>query len=272
MTTQATHLSQKILGSYLRLSDYEARVYDLLVREGPSTAMKISVLSNVPRTKIYKTLNKLVDMGVVSEVPLKPKHYIALPPKEALKPILEAHKAAQRGLYALISNLQRRYERTMSLTNVIREEFWILTGTEVLEKASRFISQVEKKIIVFASNLDVFFRFYSLFGEALGSLVERRVSVDLYFSAGLTVDHRSLSCMGLYCRFVNDFISIPSQLILLSLDHKYAAACLLIDGELFFPESSIIWIVFKGRTFCRLIERLLLKGSIKPSLPIKAHS
>ncbi|MEM3816367.1 MAG: helix-turn-helix domain-containing protein [Candidatus Bathyarchaeia archaeon] len=131
---------------YLRLSDYEKRVYEILLSEGPSTATKISALSNVLRTKIYKVLERLVEIGTVSEIPLKPRCYIALPPKEAFKPILEAQKVIQRSLYTLIFNLQKKYEESMHSTHIVREEFWIFTGQEALEKASKFLSQAEKNI------------------------------------------------------------------------------------------------------------------------------
>jgi len=34
----------------------------------------------------------------------------------------------------------------MHSTNIVREEFWIFTGQEALEKASKFLSQAEKNI------------------------------------------------------------------------------------------------------------------------------
>lgn len=191
--------------------------------------MRISVLLNVPRTKVYKTLKRLVEMGMVSEIPLKSKQFFALPPKEALKPILEAHRATQRSLYTLISNLQKRYEKSMSLVNIVREEVWILTGPDALEKASRFLSQAEKKVNVFASSWDVFSKFHRLFSEVLNGLAERKVAVNLYFPEDSGVDQRFFCGTSLHCKIINRFVDFSSQLILLSLDRKYVAACLLTD-------------------------------------------
>ena len=51
------------LCEYLGLSEYEAKTYISLIREGPSTARRLSMISNVPRTKIYGTLKKLIEKG-----------------------------------------------------------------------------------------------------------------------------------------------------------------------------------------------------------------
>lgn len=270
MVARAVRQPLRNIFNRLRLSDYETRVYELLLSEGPSTAMRISVLSNVPRTKVYKTLKRLVEMGMVSEIPLKPKQFFALPPKETLKPILEAHRATQRSLYTLISNLQKRYEKSMSLINIVREEVWILTGPDVLEKASRFLSQAEKKVNVFASSWDAFSKFHRLFGEVLNGLAERKVVVNLYFPEGSGVDQRFFCGTNLHCKIVDSFVDFSSQLILLSLDRKHAAACLLTDEDKPFTESSVIWIIFRGRTLCGLAERILIKGSMKPSLLLES--
>jgi len=57
------------LCEYLGLSEYEAKIYVSLVEAGQAKARTLSVLSGVPRTKVYSVLKKLIDLGLVTEVP-----------------------------------------------------------------------------------------------------------------------------------------------------------------------------------------------------------
>ena len=61
------------LVEYTGLSEYEAKVYLCLVGLGYSSARKLSRFCDVPRTKIYDTLKKFIDTGLVVEIPGSPK-------------------------------------------------------------------------------------------------------------------------------------------------------------------------------------------------------
>ena len=66
-------LCQKIC-EYTEVSEYEARFYaSLVVKEGSATPTRLSILYGVPRTKIYKTLKKLIERGLAIEAPWKPR-------------------------------------------------------------------------------------------------------------------------------------------------------------------------------------------------------
>jgi sugar-specific transcriptional regulator TrmB len=67
----------------LGLTEYEAKAYMALLREGPSKGSVISKKSKVPQGKIYETLMKLMDKGLVAETPTKPKQFKALKPEHA---------------------------------------------------------------------------------------------------------------------------------------------------------------------------------------------
>ena len=57
-------IHQKV-SQHLGLSEYEARVYVSLIMEGASEARKLSIRCGVPRTKVYATLKKLMEKGLV---------------------------------------------------------------------------------------------------------------------------------------------------------------------------------------------------------------
>jgi sugar-specific transcriptional regulator TrmB len=53
----------------LGVSGYEAKVYLSLVGVGATNARTLSMMSGVPRVKVYKVLRKLIDMGLVIVIP-----------------------------------------------------------------------------------------------------------------------------------------------------------------------------------------------------------
>lgn len=54
---------------YTGLSEYESKVYLSLLSLGNAGARKLSLHCDVPRTKVYGTLKKLIDYGLVVEIP-----------------------------------------------------------------------------------------------------------------------------------------------------------------------------------------------------------
>lgn len=76
------------LVEYTGLSEYEAKVYLCLVGLGHSSARKVSRFCDVTRTKIYDTLKKLIDAGLVIEIPGSPKRFVSIAPEDALSAFL----------------------------------------------------------------------------------------------------------------------------------------------------------------------------------------
>ena len=68
---------------YAGLSEYEAKVYLSLIGLGSSRARKLSINCKVPRTKVYGTLKKLVEYGLVIEIPGVPKCFTPTSPLDA---------------------------------------------------------------------------------------------------------------------------------------------------------------------------------------------
>lgn len=81
----------QIIDSMLSLgfNKYEAHAYVTLLLDPSKTAYEISKLSEVPQSKIYETMKKLVDRGLATAKGYKPIKYIALP----LERYLDNYKA-----------------------------------------------------------------------------------------------------------------------------------------------------------------------------------
>ena len=86
-------ISWKNFSKYTGLSEYEAKSYISLVLEGPVEARKLSMVSGVPRTKVYGTLRKLVERGLVVEMPLEPRKFYVNQPTDAFNAYLQGYKS-----------------------------------------------------------------------------------------------------------------------------------------------------------------------------------
>ena len=90
------------------LSTYQAKTYDALLKEGPSTAHIISKISAVPTGKIYPILDSLVEKRFVKFTGGRPKMYIAIAPEVVFGEVLEKRQnkleKMQQDATDLISN------------------------------------------------------------------------------------------------------------------------------------------------------------------------
>ncbi len=77
------------LSSILDLETVEARIYLNLLRLGPVTASALAKELDVDRTKTYRTIDKLLNMSIVSTTISNPKLCIATKPEEVLKIVLQ---------------------------------------------------------------------------------------------------------------------------------------------------------------------------------------
>jgi sugar-specific transcriptional regulator TrmB len=93
----------------LGLSLYEAKVYATLVQHGPKTGSELSLLSGVPRSKIYGSLKTLCRKNLLKVLPTKPLRFEAYSPMR-LRPILERIESEAQRCVKAIDILTLKYE------------------------------------------------------------------------------------------------------------------------------------------------------------------
>jgi len=101
----------------LGLTERETKVYLALLELGSSTAGPLTAKSGIPHTKVYETLARLNEKGLVSSITVsKTKHYEAASPKELLN-ILEERK---RQFSDIIDELElkRKFAQTKQVATV----------------------------------------------------------------------------------------------------------------------------------------------------------
>lgn len=89
------NLSFEELNAFLAefgLTEYETRVLSTLFSFGEAQAPEISRHAQVPKTRVYDVLERLIKKGLLIEVSGRPKKYKALEPSKALDMLLEEYK------------------------------------------------------------------------------------------------------------------------------------------------------------------------------------
>lgn len=92
------------------LQEYESKAYYILATYGNLSAKDLAIKAEIPQTKVYSTLNKLIDKGLCIKVPGNKKIYKALQPSVAFSPILNEIKNKQSNLEQLVLELEDVYK------------------------------------------------------------------------------------------------------------------------------------------------------------------
>lgn len=103
----------------------------------------------VPRTKVYNTLKKLIDLGLVVEVPGKPKSFTAVAPDVSLKPNLLVIKKRAKEFESMVSSLTEIYRRKQLEVEPQKIDVWVIQGREkVLDRIRELLSDANRSVEV----------------------------------------------------------------------------------------------------------------------------
>jgi len=130
--------TSKYLRSFIEigLTEREAKVYMTLLSGRMFTVMELQEAVNIPRTKIYEVLNKLVSRNICIEKKLgRNKLYEAVEPKIALERVVESYK----------KDLERKEE----LINQVSEVFTpIFQNSKSIVNPLEFIDVMREKSLI----------------------------------------------------------------------------------------------------------------------------
>lgn len=172
--------------NYLGLSQYESKVYYSLIMEGASEARKLSIKCAVPRTKIYLTLKKLKERGLVYELPETPHKYAPASPAEAFQRYLSLYKkeTAEKVISLieckdLIVQLEENHSESKLSVNPKKEEIWVLKKkTEILNKINEILLQANSNVKVVTTKAGLIF-LDRIAGKLFDTLVEKGVNIEV---------------------------------------------------------------------------------------------
>lgn len=124
----------------LGLSNYEARTYLFLLRNGQGYGNEISKQTGIPGSKIYETVSRLVEKGLAYPIQSSPVRYQALPLREFLN-------QKQKDVTKVVTYLEQNVELIEAAQQT--ELLWHVSGRKSLvEKAQELIDRAEKEILI----------------------------------------------------------------------------------------------------------------------------
>jgi sugar-specific transcriptional regulator TrmB len=138
---------------YAGLSEYEAKVYLSLLGLGTAGARRLSLHCHVPRTKVYGTLKKLIDYGLVVEIPGAPKSFAPSSPEDAFSAVLNIVKKKAVDFTTIVESLTETHELIKSDTSPQQKVVWYLNeGDDIMGKCHEMIGQSKESLEVLTSD------------------------------------------------------------------------------------------------------------------------
>ena len=173
----SSELIWKKLCESVGLSENEAKVYVSLVERGVSEAREISLVCGVPRTKVYSVLKRLVNMGLVVEVPGDPKRFMPNSPKKAFSSYLEEYQSRARDFILLISSMEKAFRRVSKREKIRRIDSWFIRGRQaILRKIREILSKAETSVEI-VTNEEGLILLYKTLDRLFDELEEKSVEI-----------------------------------------------------------------------------------------------
>lgn len=167
------------------LTEYESKIYSILVEKGVCNAKQISKFGNVPLTRVYETLDSMKKGGLVVAQEGRPKKY-RVPSLDSLKNVIAKKK---RKLEQEVEETRKTYEKvrrllpTPSFSEIEkgeRKSIWVMEGSESsFQDIKRRIENAVKSIWNFSGDLSWFSRMPETVKKAAKRGVEIKILCDV---------------------------------------------------------------------------------------------
>ena len=193
METKA--LSWEKLFQKVGLSKYEAKIYISLAVRGSSEAKGLSTTSGVPRTKVYDTLKKLVERGLVVEIPGEPQQFDITSPADAFKILVDNMKdmlsekvtslVELENAIAVLKQIHVRRQSTKPTVSQLGDVWFIGGRSEALHKIREMLSKARRSVDVTTTENGLIL-FYRAFNKLLDKLEKRNIKIRMKTQIGRT--------------------------------------------------------------------------------------
>jgi sugar-specific transcriptional regulator TrmB len=135
---------------HIGLTEYESRLYLVLVKMGPIKASELSFRAQIPRTKAYGAINELERKGLLQIIPGKPEVYSPASPGEVLMPIVNKLSRQLTEAETVVEDLMLTFESNRFVKRDGPKEadgFWEIQGRPgIINKLNQIFSDASKSI------------------------------------------------------------------------------------------------------------------------------
>ncbi len=126
----------------LGLREYEAKCFVALAQLAEGTAKEVSKVAGVPRSRVYDSLEKLQDRGLVDVRESNPRRYRGVPVETAIRTL---QNEFEDHLDTASDNLSKIQVSPQEGDN----EFWTVSGAEnVTERGNDLIESADREVLV----------------------------------------------------------------------------------------------------------------------------
>ena len=165
---------------YIGLSEYESKVHLSLINLGTAAARKLSLNCDVPRTKVYGTLKKLIDYDLVVEIPGHLKQFAPANPGESFNTILNITKEKATDFDNIIKKLNEVHEKRKEKLGPEKKLIWFLDNEHNIKgKCNEIIRQSEEELNILTTEDGIEILFNAAH-RLLDEMLESGVEIKLY--------------------------------------------------------------------------------------------
>lgn len=166
----------------LGLTEYEARIYTVLVKMGQRSASEISFLGKIPRPKTYGAIKSLERKGFLQVISTKPERYSAVSPNKVLLPLVERLTEDVERCSKVLENLALNFESSKYIymeKPYETRELWTFHGREnVQKKIIKMVDEAEDSVLNVTSANGII-RIYKSFSDIFEKAVEKNLDVRI---------------------------------------------------------------------------------------------
>ncbi len=244
------------LSEHAGLSEYEAKVYVSLIEKGSSKARKVSMICGVPRTKVYGTLKKLIERGLVIEVPGEPRKYAPTSPANAFRIYLQSYQEKAENLNDIVSSLENNYKKMNIETEPQKEDMWIIQGRHgILRRIREMLSGAEESVDVTTTENGLIL-FYKAVNKLLDKLEAKGVKIRI--GAPISFHNESLAQELKYvCEIKNVNVDLP--ILFLQVDDHECLFIKLTPDDFNTDSGEDIGVFSENEILGRMVSLLLPK-------------
>ncbi|MDQ2050827.1 helix-turn-helix domain-containing protein [Natronolimnohabitans sp. A-GB9] len=152
----------------LGMTEYEARCFVALTRISAGTAKEISQVADVPRSRVYDTIERLERKGLVNVQQSEPREYMAVSVETACRRLREDYDSR-------LSAAENALEQVEEPESAVEEGMWAISQSEhVTDRIVAFLEEATDTVHYLVPAIDVF---EGQIAEALSSAAGRGVEV-----------------------------------------------------------------------------------------------
>ncbi len=165
------------------LTRYESKAYLTLLSRGVCDARKLSSKSGLPFGRIYDVLSSLESKGLVEKQATRPKKFLAVEPRFALKRLLDLKNEEMKTIMQRAGEVEEELS-SMSVKTPKKSLFWsVAVGERTIKSHMEKLAETKRELLAYVELHKIGMqgkeREISTFLKVLSELIEKGVSVKL---------------------------------------------------------------------------------------------